>query len=106
MPYEVEIKAILPAVEMEATGINLDRAAMDDLAKDLEETRATSLAAFVEGLDSDLREYSADVASHADGRPTSTDHRPVRLGTKQYAGFNPGSVSSCWPASSPSGSAN
>ena len=94
VPYEVEIKAILPTVEMEATGINLDRAAMDDLAKDLEETRATSLAAFVEGLDSDLREYNADpLPRHADGRINLNKKTTgsVRLGTKQYAGFNPGS---------------
>ena len=94
VPYEVEIKAILPTVEMEATGLNLDRAAMDDLAKDLEETRATSLAAFVEGLDSDLREYNADpLPRHADGRINLNKKTTgsVRLGTKQYAGFNPGS---------------
>jgi len=95
LPYEIEIKAIKPTIMMEATGLYLDRALIDDLAKDLEETRKTGLAAFVEGLDSELESYGAErLPTHADGRINLNKKTTgsVRLGTKQFAGFNPGSA--------------
>ena len=60
IPYEIELTAIRPTIEMEATGLHLDREAMDELAKDLEDTRKTSLGAFVECLDTELVDYGAD----------------------------------------------
>lgn len=94
LPYEIEIKAIKPTIMMESTGLYLDRALIDDLAKDLEETRKTGLAAFVEGLDSELESYGAErLPTHEDGRINLNKKTTgsVRLGTKQVAGFNPGS---------------
>ena len=94
-PYEIELKAIKPTIEMEATGIFLDRKLMDDLSLDLEETRKTSLAAFVYGLDSELVEYEAEpLPKHDDGVTVNLNKKTtgnVKLGTKVYAGFNPGS---------------
>ena len=92
--YEIEIKAIKPTIMMEASGLYLDRAMMDDLSKDLEDTRRTALAAFVEGLDSELANYGAEeLPKLADGRINLNKKTTgsVRLGTKVYAGFNPGS---------------
>ena len=93
--YDVEIKAIKPTIMMESTGLYLDRALIDDLAKDLEETRKTGLSAFVEGLDSELENYGAErLPTHEDGRINLNKKTTgsVRLGTKQFAGFNPGSA--------------
>ena len=93
-PYEIEIKAIKPTIMMESTGMYLDRALIDDLAKDLEETRKTGLIAFVEGLDSDLANYEAEPLPRLPNNDINLNKKTtgsVRLGTKQYAGFNPGS---------------
>ena len=54
--YEIEIKAIFPTIQMESTGLYLDREMIDSQMKDLEDTRVTSLAAFVEELDADLQD--------------------------------------------------
>ena len=92
--YEIEIKAILPTIQMESTGLYLDRAMIDGQMKDLEETRITSLAAFVEELDTDLQDAGHEgLPKHADGRLNLNKKTTgsVRLGTKQFAGFNPGS---------------
>ena len=94
LPYEIELKAIKPTIEMEATGLYLDRKLMDELSLDLEETRKTSLAAFVEGLDAELVDHGAEaLPKHDNGRINLNKKTTgsVRLGTKVYAGFNPGS---------------
>ena len=90
--YEIERKALLPTVEMEATGLRMDRAIIDEQVQDLMEERDSSLAAFIEMLDTELPE-DAKLPRNEDGsinlnRKTSGS---VRLGTKVYAGFNPGS---------------
>ena len=93
-PYEIEVKAIKPTIMMESTGLYLDRALIDDLAKDLEETRKTSLKAFVEGLDSELANYEAEPLPRLPNNEINLNKKTtgsVRLGTKQFAGFNPGS---------------
>ena len=94
IPYEIELSAIRPTIEMEATGLHLDREAMDELAKDLEDTRQTSLGAFVECLDTQLVDYGADPLPRNPNGTINLNKKTtgsVRLGTKQYAGFNPGS---------------
>jgi DNA polymerase-1 len=92
--YEVELKAILPTIQMESTGLHMDRALLDEQVAELIETRDTSLAAFIEMLDSDLQDYEHE------GLPTLENGQinlnkvtrgSVRLGTKVFAGFNPGS---------------
>ena len=88
----MELKALLATMQMESTGLYLDREAIDQQMLDLEETRKTALAAFVEELDAELQEYGAEgLPRHADGRlnlnPKTTGS--VRLGTKVFAGFNP-----------------
>ena len=90
--YEIERKAILPTVEMEATGLMMDRDVIDEQVKDLLEERDSSLAAFIEMLDTELPE-DAKLPRLEDGsinlnKKTSGS---IRLGTKVYAGFNPGS---------------
>ncbi len=93
LPYEIELKAIKPTIEMEATGLYLDRKLMDDLSLDLEETRKTSLAAFVEGLDSELVDHGAAALPKPENgriqlnkKPTGTD----RPGTRVSARVHPG----------------
>ena len=92
--YEVEIKALLPTIQMESTGLYLDRHLLDEQVEELRDTRDSSLAAFIETLDTDLQE-----AGH-EGLPRLEDGSfnlnkvtkgSVRLGTKVFAGFNPGS---------------
>ena len=93
-PYDVEIKAIKPTIEMEATGLYLDRAMIDELAIDLDKTRKTSLYAFVEGLDAELVEYGEKGLLKNEDNTINLNKKEtgsVKLGTKQYAGFNPGS---------------
>ena len=92
--YEIEIKAILPTIQMEATGLYLDREMIDGQMKDLEDTRVTSLAAFVEELDADLQDAGHEgLPKNADGSLNLNKKTTgsVRLGTKRLAGFNPGS---------------
>ena len=94
IPYEVELKALLPTIQMESTGLYLDRALIDDQVVDLNDTRATSLSAFVEELDAELQDAGDDgLPKHEDGRINLNKKTTgsVRLGTKVYAGFNPGS---------------
>ena len=93
--YEVEIKALLPTIQMESTGLYLDRDLIDSQMKDLEEERVTSLAAFVEELHGELQDAGTDgLPTHPDGRLNLNKKTSgsIRLGTKQYAGFNPGSA--------------
>lgn len=90
--YEIERKALLATVEMESTGLRLDRAFIDDHVRDLQEERDSSLSSFIELLDTDLPETDK-LPRNEDGsinlnKKTSGS---VRLGTKVYAGFNPGS---------------
>ena len=92
--YEIEIKALLPTIQMEATGLYLDREMIDGQMKDLEDTRVTSLAAFVEELDADLQDAGHEgLPKNADGSLNLNKKTTgsVRLGTKRLAGFNPGS---------------
>ena len=92
VPYEIECKAILPTIEMESTGLRLDRSLIDDQVTDLIDERDTSLASFIEMLDTDLPETDKlprnDDGSINLNKKTSGS---VRLGTKKFAGFNPGS---------------
>lgn len=92
--YEIELKAILPTIEMEATGLHLDRQVLDDHAAELRDTRETALAGFLETLEGALQD-----AGH-EGLPRLEDgsfnlnkvtRGSVRLGTKVMAGFNTGS---------------
>ena len=90
--YEIERKALLPTIEMESTGLRMDRAIIDEQVQDLTEERDSSLAAFIEMLDTELPE-DAKLPRNEDGtinlnKKTSGS---VRLGTKKFAGFNPGS---------------
>ena len=77
---------------MEATGLRMDRSIIDEQVQDLMEERDSSLAAFIEMLDTELPE-DAKLPRLEDGsinlnKKTSGS---VRLGTKVFAGFNPGS---------------
>ena len=100
VPYGVEIKAILPTVEMEAAGLNLDRAAMDDLAKDLEETRATSLPPLSKvwtPICVSTTLIRCSPRRRAD-QPQQKDHRLSPAGNKKRPRVStPAPVSSCWP---------
>lgn len=94
IPYQIEMLVSRVTIQMEATGIFLNREKIDQQMIDLDETRKTSLAAFVEELDADLQDAGTEgLPKNADGsinlnRKTTGS---VRLGTKRYAGFNPGS---------------
>jgi DNA polymerase-1 len=92
--YEVELKAILPTIQMESTGLHMDRALLDEQVAELIETRDSSLYEFIGMLDSDLQEYDHEgLPRLADGQINlnKVTRGSVRLGTKVYAGFNPGS---------------
>ena len=54
--YEIERKALLPTIEMESTGLRMDRGIIDEQVQDLMEERDSSLAAFIEMLDTELPE--------------------------------------------------
>lgn len=90
--YEIERKALLPTLEMESTGLRLDRSLIDEQVSDLTEERDSSLSSFIEMLDTELPETDK-LPRNEDGtinlnKKTSGS---VRLGTKVFAGFNPGS---------------
>ena len=88
--YEIERKALLPTVEMESTGLRLDRGVLDEQVRDLMEERDSSLTAFIEMLDTELPE-DEKLPKLEDGsynlNPKTVGS--VLLGTKIYAGFNP-----------------
>ena len=93
MVYEIERKAILPTVEMEMTGIFLDRHHLDEAAADYAEERDSSHTAFIEMLDDALPE-GEKLPRLEDGVTINLNKKTsgnLRLGTKVYAGFNPGS---------------
>ena len=92
--YEVELKAIWPTIQMESTGLFLDRARIDEQMLDLEDTRKTALAAFVEELDTELQDAGEEGLPKLDDGRINLNKKTtgsVRLGTKVFAGFNPGS---------------
>ena len=93
--YEIELKAILPTIEMESNGLYLDREAIDAQLLDLDDTRVTSHRAFIEELDQELMSAGADPLPRHPGTDEINLNKKtegsVRLGTKKYAGFNPGS---------------
>ena len=93
LAYEIERKALLPTIEMESTGLRMDRALIDEQVGDLTEERDTSLAAFIEMLDTELPD-DAKLPRHEDGSINLNKKASgsIRLGTKQYPGFNPGSA--------------
>jgi DNA polymerase-1 len=93
--YEVELKALRPTIEMESTGLFMNRELLDEQVEELIETRDTSLAAFIEELDGELQSAGVDgLPRHEDGsfNLNKTTRGSVRLGTKVYAGFNTGSA--------------
>ena len=73
--YEIERKALLPTVEMEATGLRMDRAIIDEQVQDLMEERDSSLAAFIEMLDTELPE-DAKLPRLEDGSYQPQSQRP------------------------------
>ena len=83
--YEIERKALLPTIEMEATGLRMDRAIIDEQVQDLMEERDSSLAAFIEMLDTELPE-DEKLPRHPDGRSTST-RKPRRLHQAWHQGL-------------------
>jgi len=92
--YEVELKALLPTIQMEATGIYLDRDILDEQVQELIETRDSSLAQFIEELDTELQEYDHEGLPRLEDGTINLNkvtRGSVRLGTKVMAGFNPGS---------------
>jgi DNA polymerase I-like protein with 3'-5' exonuclease and polymerase domains len=92
--YEVELKAILPTIQMEATGIHMDRAVLDEQVVELTETRDSSLTQFIEELDTELQEYDHEGLPRLEDGTINLNkvtRGSVHLGTKVYAGFNPGS---------------
>ena len=92
--YEVEMKALLPTIQMESTGLHMDRKDMDEQVADLIETRDSSLGSFIEELDTELQSSGAEPLPRLDDGSfnlNKTTKGSIRLGTKVYAGFNPGS---------------
>ena len=93
--YEVEMKALLPTIQMESTGLHLDRKDIDEQVADLEKTRESAHGAFIEELDAELQSYGAEKLPRNPGEDTINLNKvtkgSIRLGTKVYAGFNPGS---------------
>ena len=84
--YEIERKALLPTVEMEATGLRMDRDIIDEQVKDLMEERDSSLAAFIEMLDTELPEDAKLPRRRRQHQPQQKD---VRLRPIGHQGF-------CW----------
>jgi DNA polymerase-1 len=92
--YEIEIKALLPTIEMESTGLHLSRELIDDYAAEQIETRDTSLAAFLETLDGALQDAGREGLPRLESGEfnlNKTTRGSIRLGTKVFAGFNTGS---------------
>ena len=93
--YEIECRAIKATVQMEATGFRMDRYEMDKYVKDLIEASQSSKFAYIEDLDGELMDVGHEgVPRNEDGsfnlRKSTTGSK--RLGTKKYAGYNPGSA--------------
>ena len=92
--YEIERKALLPTVEMEATGLRMDRAIIDEQVQDLMEERDSSLAAFIEMLDTELPEDESCPGLRM-VRSTSTRKPPARpVGHQGLRGIQPRQFSS------------
>ena len=92
--YEIELKAILPTIEMESTGLHMDRALLDEQVAELIDTRDSSHAAFIEELDAELMAAGAEpLPRMEDGsfNLNKVTRGSARLGTKVFAGFNSGS---------------
>ena len=92
--YEVELKALAPTIQMESTGLFMNRAEIDEQVAELTETRDSSLGSFIEELDAELQSFGAEPLPRLDGGSFNLNkvtRGSVRLGTKVYAGFNPGS---------------
>lgn len=93
--YEVEMKALRPTIQMESTGLHMDRKLIDEQVAELTETRDSAHGAFIEELDAELQSYGAEKLPRNPGEDTINLNKvtkgSIRLGTKVYAGFNPGS---------------
>ena len=93
--YEIECRAIKATIQMEATGFRMDRYAMDKQVEDLIETSASSKTAFIEELDGELMDVGHEGLPRLENGEynlNKTTKGNKNLGTKVYAGFNPGSA--------------
>lgn len=92
--YEIECRAIKATVQMEATGFRMDRYATDNYANDLRESGESYKAAFIEELHGLLMDVGHDgLPLHDSGEfnLNKATKGSEKLGTKVYAGYNPGS---------------
>ena len=63
----MELKALAPTIQMESTGLFMNRAEIDEQVAELTETRDSSLGSFIEELDAELQSFGAEPLPRLDG---------------------------------------
>ena len=102
-PYEIEMLAVLPNIQMMHTGLYVDRTLIDEMREAYDVEKQGNLATFIEILESELpedyklprHEPSAENAElpHLHGKMNleTKESGYIRKGTKIRKGFNPDS---------------
>jgi len=92
--YEIECRAIKATIQMEQTGMRMDRYATDNYVLELRESGESYKAAYIEELHGALMDVGHDgLPLHESGEfnLNKATKGSEKLGTKIYAGYNPGS---------------
>jgi len=92
--YEIECRAIKAVIQMEKAGMRMDRYATDNYVLELRESGESYKAAYIEELHGALMDVGHDgLPLHENGEfnLNKATKGSEKLGTKIYAGYNPGS---------------
>jgi DNA polymerase-1 len=91
--YEIELKALLPTIQMESTGLHMDRSLIDSQMLELDETRNDSQSEFVNELHVQLMDHGHDGLPTLSNGLVNLNKKSTKdaEGNKIPAGFNPGS---------------
>jgi len=92
--YEIECRAIKAVIQMEKAGMRMDRYATDNYVLELRESGESYKAAYIEELHGALMDVGHDgLPLHENGEfnLNKATKGSDKLGTKIYAGYNPGS---------------
>ena len=93
LAYEIEMKSILPTIQMESTGIHLDRSLIDGQMLEFDEIRTESQSEFVNELHVHMMDNGHEGLPTLPNGMINLNKKSYKLedGTKVPVGFNPGS---------------
>ena len=91
--YEIELKALYPTMQMESTGLHMDRSLIDSQMLELDETRQESQSEFVNELHVQLMDHGHEGLPTLPNGMVNLNKKSTKdeEGNKIPAGFNPGS---------------